>query len=494
MSEYPSYQQNLSTSSTREEVILAIQNLSFAYALALNSKVIEDFSCKVYAGQISLLLGPTGSGKSTILSLIKPEIAPQGKQDGSIIVCGQEVSTMTQAQSVDTIAFVPQAASRALVCETPLKELAFGLENRGVSEKEMRRRIFETVSFFGMEPLLHKRNCELSGGEQQLVALAAALVMRPKLLLLDEPTSQLDPFAQKNFTALLERVARELNVAVLVATHDITAFEHLADARICLDGEKPDVLQADSSSRQTLCPGSSASNQASTAADNSPVLEFSAVTFAYPQSEQLVLNKCSLEVTGREIRALVGGNGSGKSTLLKLAAGILRPRRGRVYNQLQQSQGYIPQNPELLFTCQSVGEELAQWQQSGAYSDQDIQDLLKASGLLARTTYQKLMSSHPYDLSGGQQQLLALVKVLLTKARLLILDEPTKGLDAPTKEAVINLLSYAQAEGATILVATHDMQLISRVADNVSLVFDGQISLTEPTSEFFANSWVWSAE
>lgn len=494
MSEYPSYQQNLSTSSTREEVILAIQNLSFAYALAPNSKVIEDFSCKVYAGQISLLLGPTGSGKSTILSLIKPEIAPQGKQDGSIIVCEQEVSAMTQAQSVDTIAFVPQAASRALVCETPLKELAFGLENRGVSEKEMRRRIFETVSFFGMEPLLHKRNCELSGGEQQLVALAAALVMRPKLLLLDEPTSQLDPFAQKNFIALLERVARELNVAVLVATHDITAFEHLADARIHLDGEKPDALQADSSSRQALCPGSSASNQASTAADNSPVLEFSAVTFAYPQSEQLVLNKCSLEVAGREIRALVGGNGSGKSTLLKLAAGILRPRRGRVYNQLQQSQGYIPQNPELLFTCQSVGEELAQWQQSGAYSDQDIQDLLKASGLLARTTYQKLMSSHPYDLSGGQQQLLALVKVMLTKARLLILDEPTKGLDAPTKEAVINLLSYAQAEGTTILVATHDMQLISRVADNVSLVFDGQISLTEPTSEFFANSWVWSAK
>ena len=494
MSECPSYQQNLSTSSTREEVILAIQNLSFAYALVPNSKVIEDFSCKVYAGQISLLLGPTGSGKSTILSLIKPEIAPQGKQDGSIIVCGQEVSTMTQAQSVDTIAFVPQDASRALVCETPLKELAFGLENRGVSEKEMRRRIFETVSFFGMESLLHKRNCELSGGEQQLVALAAALVMRPKLLLLDEPTSQLDPFAQKNFTALLERVARELNVAVLVATHDVTAFEHLADARICLDGEKPDALQADSSSRQTLCPRSPAPNQASTVADNSPVLEFSAVTFAYPQSEQLVLNKCSLEVSGREIRALVGGNGSGKSTLLKLAAGILRPRRGRVYNQLQQSQGYIPQNPELLFTCQSVGEELAQWQQSGGYSDQDIQDLLNASGLLARTTYQKLMSSHPYDLSGGQQQLLALVKVLITKPRLLILDEPTKGLDAPTKEAVINLLSYAQAEGTTIVVATHDMQLISRVADNVSLVFDGQISLTEPTSEFFENSWVWSAE
>ena len=494
MSEYPSYQQNLSTSSTREEVILAIQNLSFAYALAPNSKVIEDFSCKVYAGQISLLLGPTGSGKSTILSLIKPEIAPQGKQDGSIIVCEQEVSAMTQAQSVDTIAFVPQAASRALVCETPLKELAFGLENRGVSEKEMRRRIFETVSFFGMEPLLHKRNCELSGGEQQLVALAAALVMRPKLLLLDEPTSQLDPFAQKNFTALLERVARELNVAVLVATHDVAAFEHLANTHIHLDGEKPDVLQADSPSRQALCPRSSAPNQASTAADNSPVLEFSAVTFAYPQSEQLVLNKCSLEVAGREIRALVGGNGSGKSTLLKLAAGILRPRRGRVYNQLQQSQGYIPQNPELLFTCQSVSEELAQWQQSGAYSDQDVQDLLEASGLLARITYQKLMSSHPYDLSGGQQQLLALVKVLLTKAQLLILDEPTKGLDAPTKEAVINLLSYAQAEGTTILVATHDMQLISRVADNVSLVFDGQISLTEPTSEFFANSWVWSAE
>ena len=326
------------------------------------------------------------------------------------------------------------------------------------------------------------------------MALAAALVLRPKLLLLDEPTSQLDPFAQKSFTALLERVARELNVAVLVATHDVAAFEHLADARVCLSGEKPDALQADSPSRQALCPRSSASNQASTAADSTPVLEFSAVTFAYPQSDQLVLGKCSLEVTGLEIRALVGGNGSGKSTLLKLAAGVLRPRRGHIYNQLQQSQGYIPQDPELLFTCQSVGEELAQWQQSGAYSDQDVQELLEASGLLSRTTYHKLMSSHPYDLSGGQQQLLALVKVLLTKARLLILDEPTKGLDAPTKDAVANLLSRAQSEGATIVIATHDMQLISCVADNVSLVFDGQISLTEPTSEFFENSWVWSVE
>ncbi len=152
----------------------------------------------------------------------------------------------------------------------------------------------------------------------------------------------------------------------------------------------------------------------------------------------------------------------------------------------------LPEAPE--HPDQNRRHFVAQWQQTCAYSDKDIQSLLEASGLLARTTYQKLMSSHPYDLSGGQQQLIALIKVLLTKARLLILDEPTKGLDALTKEAVINLLSRAQAEGATILVATHDMQLISRIADNVSLVFDSQISLTEPTSEFFEKSWVWSAE
>ncbi len=495
MSEHTSYSNIASEAAPSEkEEILVIEDLSFAYSMTPQVKVIEHISCKVLAGQICLLIGSTGSGKSTILSLIKPEVAPQGERQGLIRVCDQDVSAMTQAQSVETIAFVPQATSRALVCETPLKELAFCLENCGVSEKEMRRRIFETVSFFGIESLLHRRTHELSGGEQQLVALAAALVMRPKLLLLDEPTSQLDPFAQKSFTALLERVARELNVAVLVATHDVSAFEHLADACICLDGEKLDTLQAAVSSRQTVCPCSSAPSSTSTEADNSPAVEFSAVTFAYPQSDQLVLNKCSLEIMGREIRALVGGNGSGKSTILKLAAGVLRPRRGHVYNQLQHAQGYIPQDAELLFSCQSVAEELVQWGQPGTYDEQDIQDFLKASGLLMHTSYQKLVSSHPYDLSGGQQQLVALVKVLLTKPQLLILDEPTKGLDAPTKAAVINLLARAKAEGTTILLATHDMQLISCVADNVSLVFDGQISLTEPTSEFFENSWVWSAE
>jgi len=180
---------------------------------------VEDFSCEVCAGQISLLLGPTGSGKSTILSLIKPEIAPQGRREGSIIVCGQEVSTMMQAQSVDTIAFVPQATSQALVCETPLKELAFGLENRGVSEKEMRRRIFETVSFFGMESLLHKRCNELSGGEQQLVALAAALVMRPKLLLLDEPTAHLDSESAAALMADLDTATRTSGMATILVSH-----------------------------------------------------------------------------------------------------------------------------------------------------------------------------------------------------------------------------------------------------------------------------------
>ena len=495
MNNHTSYSNNTpKITLSKKEEILVIQDLSFSYAMTPQVMAIEHFSCKVLAGQVCLLLGPTGSGKSTILSLIKPEVAPQGERQGLICVCGQDVSTMTQKQSVDTIAFVPQVTSSALVCETPLKELAFGLENSGVSEKEMSRRIFEMVSFFGMESLLHRRIHELSGGEQQLVALAAALVMRPKLLLLDEPTSQLDPFAQKSFIALLERVARELNVAVFVATHDVSAFEHLADTRVYLDGEKSDVLQVDGSSRQMACPCSSVPNQAYTVADNSPAVEFSAVTFAYPQSNQLVLSKCSLEVAGREIRALVGGNGSGKSTILKLAAGVLRPRRGHVYNQLQRSQGYIPQDPELLFTCQSVAEELTQWQSAKTYSDQNIQELLEASGLLARTPYEKLALSHPYDLSGGEQQLLALVKVLLTKPQLLVLDEPTKGLDAPTKASVINLLLCAKAEGATILLATHDMQLISSVADQVSLVFDGQISLTEPVPEFFENSWVWSAD
>lgn len=477
-------------SGCKQDEVLSIKNLSFSYASMPAVKVIDDFSCTVYEGEIDVLQGRTGSGKSTLLSLLKPEIAPHGTCLGTICVEGNVLSELSPEQSAQMIAYVPQNIPSSLVCETPLKELAFGLENYCLPEKEIRRRIFEIVSFFGIESLLHRQLHELSGGQQQLIALASALVMRPKLLLLDEPTSQLDPFAQKNFVRLLERITHELKVAVVVATHDASVFKHAASQYFYLPDEKTLRDEMNFLSSQIADNKRNALN--TDIQHEQPVVELSAVTFAYPKSNDLVFRKCFLEVESGELRALVGGNGSGKTTMLKLIAGILKPRRGKVYNNLNTQQGYVPQRAELLFSQQSVQEELYEWKSQSGYSDEAVMSLLEKTGLLTQLPLERLMSSHPYDISGGQQQLLSLVKVLLTEPQLLLLDEPTKGLDEPTKRHVYELLLRAQKRGTTILIATHDMQLVSRLADNVSVLFDGQVAFTEKTQAFFKNSWVWS--
>ncbi len=415
--------------------------------------------------------------------------------------------------------------------------MAFGLENLGTPQGEMRRRVAEASYFFGMGPWFHSDTDALSGGRKQLLALASTLVMQPRVLLLDEPTAQLDPIAARNFLHALFRVNRELGCTVVVATHEP---ELMADYATCafelVDGavrpiedlgrfkcEAAEVAAAVSVSR-AAAEGSAAvpamsGNIAVSARD---------AWFRYGRDDDWVLRGLDLEVRKGEVHALVGGNGCGKSTLLALIAGTRRAQRGEVRSAIS-AKAMLPQDPKALFAEERVDEELMEWAHIGGYGADEVQTMMGELGLADRA------GLHPYDLSGGQRQMLALGKLLLVHPRLLLLDEPTKGLDRaarehvagmieaarrdgvavvvsthdlaflvhprlllldePTKgldraarEHVAGMIEAARRDGVAVVVSTHDLAFVRRIADRVSLMFDGELACTEPVGEFFRNN------
>ncbi|OUO32515.1 ATP-binding cassette domain-containing protein [Olsenella sp. An293] len=461
---------------------LEFDHVFFSYAGAA-SPVLLDASLEVPEGAFALLVGATGSGKSTLLRLAKPEIAPAGELGGSVRVFRTDARELGPQASARAVGHVFQSPDAQIVCDTVWHELAFGLENLGVPEAEMRRRVAETCNFLGIEPWFHARTAELSGGQRQVLALASALAMRPRLLLLDEPTSMLDPLAEKSFLSLLFRANRELGVTVVVATHAPAA---MADYATCafelVEGSVRPASLADLAKGAPLDAGARAAFWRAAEKD---VLLAEDVWYRYGRDARWVLRELDLAVGEGEVRAVVGSNGCGKSTLLTLLAGVTRPARGHARNELAASQALLPQSPKALLSGETVEGELMAWSRAGGYGRAEVGAALERLGLAGAA------ERHPYDLSGGQQQLLALEKLLLVRPRLLLLDEPTKGLDRAERERVARRLAEARDDGATVLLATHDMGFVRAVADRVSLMFDGGIAVTEPTDEYFANSWVF---
>lgn len=499
---------------------LEFDHVSFSYAGA-TSPVLLDVSLEVPEGAFALLVGDTGSGKSTLLRLTKPEIAPAGKLGGSVRVFGTDPRELGAQASARAVGYVFQSPDAQIVCDTVWHELALGLENLGAPEPEMRRRVAETCNFLGIEPWFRARTAELSGGQRQVLALASALAMRPRLLLLDEPTSMLDPLAEKSFLSLLFRANRELGVTVVVATHTPWSMADYATCALAIEGGSVRAVPlAEVATEAPLCvPGRDGSRvvarrppsarssrpndqkhpvflrkvvEKARSMTGGPVTDTEKdallvddVWYRYDRGTRWVLRELDLEVGEREVRAVVGSNGCGKSTLLSALAGAVQPTRGRVRNGLAASQALLPQAPKALLSCETVAGELMAWSRAGRYG------LAEVDAALARIGLEDAADRHPYDLSGGQQQLLALEKLLLVRPRLLLLDEPTKGLDRAERERVARRLAEARDDGATVLLATHDMGFVRAVADRVSLMFDGGITCTEPTDEYFANSWLW---
>ena len=527
---------------------IEVRGLSFAYPAA-EVPVLEELDWAVPQGAFALLVGGTGSGKSTLLSLLKPEIAPTGELAGELRVLGEPVADMDVRASAERVGYVFQDPENQIVCETVWHEMAFGLENLGVSRDEMRRRVAETSYFFGLEDWLHRDTDTLSGGRKQLLSLAAVLALRPRVLLLDEPTSQLDPVAEKNFLHALFRVNRELGCTVVVATHQPRPMLEYATCAYRIEGGR--VLEvADMASlgrRESLfsdgmlgwgatrCAkngvfsrregnlGSMEPSGDEPGAKNSPELDKSsgfvaqaslenspeafpradggrilqkmhggsATTlsegwFRYDRAGGWVLRGLDVAFSAGAVHAIVGGNGCGKSTMLSVLAKTAKLQRGRMVRGAA-SAALLPQNPKALLVAETVRDELMEWASTCGC------DEAAARGRAASLGLAGLETRHPYDLSGGQRQLLALAKLLLIGPELLLLDEPTKGLDLASRRIIARALrDHAQA-GGTVIMATHDLDFAEQVSDDIAMMFDGEIACMETPADFFADNVFYRA-
>ena len=463
---------------------IEVRGLSFAYPGAA-APVLEGLDWSVPQGAFALLVGGTGSGKSTLLSLLKPEIAPAGELAGELRVLGESVAAMDVRASAERVGYVFQDPENQIVCETVWHEMAFGLENLGVSRDEMRRRVAETSYFFGMEDWLHRDTDTLSGGRKQLLSLAAVLALRPRVLLLDEPTSQLDPVAEKNFLHALFRVNRELGCTVVVATHQPRPMLEYATCVYRIEGGRVREVAdlASLGGREGLLALGSYEPAQGEAPGAEAIREG---WFRYDRTSGWVLRGLDVAFSAGAVHAIVGGNGCGKSTMLSVLAKTAKLQRGRMMRGAA-SAALLPQNPKALLVAETVRDELMEWASTCGYDEAAAQEQAARLGLAG------LEARHPYDLSGGQRQLLALAKLLLIGPELLLLDEPTKGLDLASRRIIARALRDHAGAGGTIIMATHDLDFAEQVSDDVAMMFDGEIACMEPPADFFADNVFYRA-
>lgn len=506
--------------------LLAVENLSFSYPQCAD-RALEDISFSLNRGDFMLICGATGSGKSTLLRCLKREIRPQGTLHGKILYQGQKIESLSDAQSAQAIGFVGQRPEEQLVTDKVWQELSFGLENLGLDRQLIRRRTAETACYFGLESLFERETAALSGGQKQLINLASVMAMQPDILLLDEPTAQLDPIAAENFLSMVLKLNREQSLTVILIEHrleealplcgSVLALEkgrsliygetrevakrlrthpHLSKAlpaatrlSACLGEEKCPLTvregRAMLEGRRALNWPGSAENEAPSKAK--PALAFSDVYFRYKREAQDVLNGLSFRAEAGEITCILGGNGSGKSTALGCAAGLLKPYAGRIevfgrplksYKGQALYQGVLamlPQDVQTLFLCSTVREELEGIDYSAFPLD-----------------FTPHMEKHPYDLSGGEQQALGLCKALALRPKLLLLDEPTKGLDAGARDSVAFVLRQLKAQGLSIVAVTHDVEFAASCADRCALFFRGEIISMQTPHAFFAENAYYS--
>ena len=527
--------------------ILRVDGLKFSYPNQLK-KALNNINFSIDEGDFVLICGESGCGKSTLLRHLKPELSPHGQVSGDIYYYSQKINDYSSKQIASEIGYVLQNPDSQIVTDKVWHELAFGLENMGLDTQSIRLRVAEMASFFGIQGWFRKNVNDLSGGQKQLLNLASIMAMQPKILILDEPTSQLDPIAAKDFIDTLVRINKELSTTIIMTEHNLEDIYSVCDKVIVMEDGKvicndtnykvADILSGDKNHKmfKSLPTPSKIYNQLNgylEGASKSPLtvkdcrqwlndsmdeltitklddteteinidekdreiaIELKDVYFQYNKISEPTIRDLSFKVYKGEIYSILGGNGTGKSTTLSLVARQRKPQRGKIFiNNIEMKKynnkslyennlALLPQNPQSLFVFETVREDLEEvlilQNKDREYIDKEVKRVSKLLDI------EHLLEHHPYDLSGGELQRAGMAKVMLLNPKIILLDEPTKGLDAYCKEEIGKMLMKLRDMGVTIVVVSHDIEFSARYSDRCAMFFDGSIVSEGTPREFF---------
>lgn len=541
--------------------ILEIRDFSFSYP-DQEKRALTEISLDIKEGTLNVICGRSGCGKSTLLRQMKSVLAPHGERKGMIFYKGKPLAELDHRTQSKEIGFVMQNPDNQIVTDKVWHELAFGLESLGYDNATIRLRVAEMASYFGIHSWFYREVKELSGGQKQLLNLAAIMAMHPSLLILDEPTSQLDPIAASDFLETVKKINRDIGTTVIITEHRLQDIIPFADKVFVMDQGKlitegtpgkiglelkrrehgmflsmPVPMQIFASVDSDLaCPltvsdgrmwmqeylnlhpevvrGREIREAQAEETQNrkqgknkkeKPAIEVKEVWFRYEKESADVIRDLSFQVKKSEFYAVVGGNGTGKSTTLSLLCRIRAPYRGKIildgqdirkFSDRELYNGYLgvlPQNPQSLFLKKTVLEDLysvigGKKEKTSPEYPINMKKEKAIEGIVSLTHLEGLLERHPYDLSGGEQQRLALAKVLLLRPKILLMDEPTKGMDAEYKEELGEILKKLQQHGITIFMISHDVEFVAEYADRVGLFFEGNIVTNKETREFFAGN------
>lgn len=536
--------------------ILEIKDLCFAYPEE-EKRALNHISFQIKEGEFLVLCGKSGCGKSTLLKHMKTPLTPHGKRKGEILFDGKNLHEMTGREQSQRIGYVLQNPDNQIVTDKVWHELAFGLESLGYKSAEIRIRVAEMASYFGIQDWFYKNVAELSGGQKQLLNLASIMAMHPDILILDEPTSQLDPIAASDFLGTVKKINRDLGTTILLTEHRLEEVFPAADRVVVMEGGEvlcmgtPEEIGEElkkqnhemflampvpmqiyakvNSGKHMECPitvrdgrnwlnaickekqiqpkeaeffGKDAKEKL---AKEEIILEAKDIWFRYDKDQPDVVKGLNLSLKRGEFFALLGGNGTGKSTTLSIISRLRKPYRGKVllegkdirrYSEKELFRGFLgvlPQNPQSLFVKKTV--ELELFEMVGGTKEKKNEEYHLAmekreavEGIVKVTHLEGLLHRHPYDLSGGEQQRLALAKILLLRPKLLLMDEPTKGLDSYFKKEFAEILDLLKKQGVTIFMISHDIEFCASYADRCGLFFDGNIAASGTPKSFFAGN------
>lgn len=520
----------------------SIKSLSFIYPQQ-DKEALSHIDLTINCGEFVTICGKSGCGKTTLLRHLKTILTPHGKRKGEIYFYGQPLEKVDERTQISQIGYVLQSPDNQIVTDKVWHELAFGLESLGFDNNTIRLRVAEMASFFGIQTWFHRNVTELSGGQKQLLNLASIMAMQPSVLILDEPTSQLDPIAAMDFLETVKKINRELGTTIIMTEHRLEEIIPMSDRIVIMDegsiiaddspqkaGEilsimKHPMFAAMTSPMQIYagvknslpCPVTVKEGRKwidtfigdkvvkkehkvmqNPSASKRIAIQLKDVWFKYEKNSPDVIKDLSMEIREGQFYCIVGGNGTGKTTALSLISGLYRPYRGKVLingknianmntRELYRNYlGVLPQNPQTLFVKKTVELDLYEMLSDTKLAKKEKAEKVKAVAEFAELD--ELLHMHPYDLSGGEQQRAAIAKILLLEPKILLLDEPTKGLDGYFKEKLAGLFKKLTLQGTTIVMVSHDIEFCAKHADICAMFFDGSIITANTAKKFFAGN------